>query len=254
MAGTSSWHNIGYCVDVMMKIDPGSVLDVGVGFGRWGMLVREFCEVWRGRYFSDQWTVRVDGIEAFEKNVCEYHRHFYNQIFVGDAAEFLTPDRCRYDLIILGDVLEHFERGAAQELLDRCIAGARYVMANIPLGAAYEQGEMYGNVYERHRSVWHVSDFQRRELRHYRLFRNYIERPYGVFVLSREDPKAVALGLFSSYETSAATPAEIEQLQARVSAVNAVLTSRAWRFLHIVRTSLPYRALRAIVRGVLQRR
>jgi SAM-dependent methyltransferase len=257
MAGTSSWHNIGYCVDVMMKIEPESVLDVGAGFGRWGVLAREFCDVWRGRFFPDQWTVRVDAVEAFEKNVCEWHRHFYNQIYVADAAELLTPERCDYDLIILGDVLEHFERGIAEDLLQRCVDRARYVMVNIPLGASYEQGDMYGNVYERHRSVWHVIDFHRRELRHFRLFRDYMERPYGVFVLSRDDPKGVALGLFSSWEVPAATPGEIEQLQARVNALThelrSILGSRSWRFMTTIRMSLPYRALRRIARRVLRR-
>ena len=241
----------------MMKIDPSSILDVGAGFGRWGMLAREFCEIWRGRFFPEEWIVKVDGVEAFEKNVLEYHRHFYNEIFVADAAEFLTPERCKYDLIILGDVLEHLERPVAQQLLERCIAGARYVMLNIPLGTHYEQGEMYGNVYERHRSVWHMGDFQRRELCHYRLFRNFMERPYGVFVLSREDPKGLALGLFSSYERSAATPAEIEQLQQRIDALayqlHSILASRSWRFMHALRMSLPYRAVRRLARLILRR-
>jgi len=244
MAGTSSWQNIGYCVDVIRKVDPQTVLDVGAGFGRWGMLVREFCEVWHARYFPQDWALRVDAVEAFPRNICDYHRHFYNEIHVADAAEFLTPERCRYDLVILGDVLEHFPRETALRLLERCVAGARYVLVNIPLGLDYEQDAMYGNRFERHLSTWHVSDFTNRpELRHHRLFRDFRGRPFGSFVLSRQDPEGVAKGLFSQYE-GAASDAEIAALAARMRVLRrdseelrAILGSRSWQLLSRLRRS-----------------
>lgn len=244
MAGTSSWHNLGYCVDVIMKVDPQSVLDVGAGFGRWGMLVREFCEVWHARYFPQDWALRVDAVEAFPQNICDYHRHFYNEIHLADAADFLTPERCRYDLVILGDVLEHFPRETALGVLERCVAGAGYVLVNIPLGSEYDQEAMYGNRFERHQSTWHVSDFTARpDLRHHRLFRDFRSRPFGSFVLSRQDPKGVAKGLFSEHEGAPGDPG-LAALAARVAALkrdseqlHAILGSRSWALLTWLRTT-----------------
>ena len=34
--GTSNWENIPYCIVIIRKVNPRKVLDVGVGFGRWG--------------------------------------------------------------------------------------------------------------------------------------------------------------------------------------------------------------------------
>lgn len=33
--GTSNWQNLSYCVELIRKEAPSSVLDIGVGFGRW---------------------------------------------------------------------------------------------------------------------------------------------------------------------------------------------------------------------------
>ncbi len=250
---TSNWQNIGYCIDAMMKINPSSILDVGAGFGRWGMLAREFCELWRERHFPSQWALRVDAVEAFADNISEYHHLFYNNIYVEDAAEFVSDEVCqRYDLIILGDVLEHLERKAGKDLLERCIANAKYVMVNIPLGPEWEQGEVYGNKFERHQAVWQPGDFQRPELRHHRLFRDYVGRPFGVFVLSREDACKLREGLCSCYEKTAEDMTELQQVAQIVENLRfelaAIYASRSWRLLHKIRTSLPGRVLRKVMR------
>lgn len=257
MAGTSSWHHIGYCVDVMKRIQPESVLDVGAGFGRWGMLVREFCEVWEGRYFPKDWAIRVDAVEVFEQNICEYHRGFYNTIAAADAATWLTPERCDYDLIILGDVLEHFERQTAERLLAQCIGGARYVLLSIPIGEDFEQPAKYGNPHERHKSFWHVHELARAELRHQRVFRDFRGRPFGVFVFSREDPKGVAERLFSCYEQAVDTPLEVHELAQRVAGLQhelrAIRSSRSWQLTERVRRNLGYRAVRWLAKRALGR-
>ena len=63
--GTSNWQNISYCVGILRRLQPASVLDVGTGFGRWGTLCREFLDVWEGREARSLWQARIEGIEAF---------------------------------------------------------------------------------------------------------------------------------------------------------------------------------------------
>ena len=60
--GTSNWQNISYCVGVLRRLKPASVLDVGTGFGRWGVLCREFLDVWEGREARSLWQTRIEGI------------------------------------------------------------------------------------------------------------------------------------------------------------------------------------------------
>jgi hypothetical protein len=213
--GTSNWQQVPFCVDVLMRIAPARVLDVGIGFGRWGIVVREFCDVWYGRVFPDQWAVHIEGIEAFPRSVTDYHRLFYNQIHLGDAAEVIPGLDGRWDVVIFGDVLEHFTKDVGRALLAHCLTHADYVLVNIPLGDDFEQGEVYENPYERHLAAWEVHDFEEFALVRRQLLRDYTGRRHGSFCLSRRDPKDVRTSLFSpgvSYADDIGTPADEDGL------------------------------------------
>lgn len=59
---------------MLRRINLESVLDVGVGFGRWGFSIREFLEAWAGRPLTIQWKLRIDVIEAFSPAIAPHHR------------------------------------------------------------------------------------------------------------------------------------------------------------------------------------
>jgi hypothetical protein len=87
------------------------------------------------------------------------YQHFLRGSLRGDAFDVI--DRLgAYDLVILGDVLEHFERARAERLLQKCFDHAPAIILNIPLGERWTQDAIYGNEYERHRSFWTWEDFE----------------------------------------------------------------------------------------------
>ncbi|MCA1962119.1 MAG: class I SAM-dependent methyltransferase, partial [Desulfomonile sp.] len=173
--GTSNWQNIPFCVEVLMKIEPKSVLDVGVGFGRWGMVAREFCEAWFGRLYRRDWVIRIEGIEAFADNIDHHHDNFYDKIHLGDAVEVLPRLLARdWDLVIFGDVIEHFPKEIGLKLLTMAVEKADYVLVNVPLGSGRPQREGCVNQYERLRSTWTSEDFQLPSLRRYAFFTDYV--------------------------------------------------------------------------------
>lgn len=183
--GTSNWQNIPFCINAIRRIQPRKILDVGVGFGRWGILCREFLEVWNERTHSVNWELQIDGVEIFKSNIEEYHKFFYSNIYNESISDFLIRTDYVYDLIILGDVVEHFEEKNAQDLLNLCLKRSEYVILNLPLGKDWQQGEIYGNLYERHLSFWEKKDIKGHDCVHYKIFRDYIGRKFGSFVLSK---------------------------------------------------------------------
>src|SRR5215216_1462982 len=189
--GTSNWQQIPFCVDVLLDVCPMRVLDLGVGFGRWGMLVREFCEEWKGRTHRENWRVQLEGIEIFPKNVEEYHHFFYNWIHVGDAAQIIQQMQERWHLIICGDVLQLCSRENAEQLLSRALDLADYVLVNSPIGNGWQRTSMYGNEFEEHRSFWQLSDFLNQLPVRYNVYKEYNGRDYGAFLLSRNDPNGL---------------------------------------------------------------
>ena len=42
---SSTWHNIETFVEIIRELKPASFLDIGVGNGKWGFLVREYTDV-----------------------------------------------------------------------------------------------------------------------------------------------------------------------------------------------------------------
>ncbi|MDA8138507.1 MAG: hypothetical protein M0036_07605 [Desulfobacteraceae bacterium] len=183
---TSIYSHIPTFVEFLRETKPSSVLDIGLGNGKLGFIAREMLDiVFGGRHRPEDWKIRIDGIEVFPDYIHEHQKAIYDEIHIGDAFEVL-PRLLEYDMIFLGDVLEHFEKHRAWQLLDRCMEHTKHhLILNIPLGDAWEQGTMYGNPHERHRSTWRWSDFEP-FVWQYKFFG---EDPiaYGTFLIRRED-------------------------------------------------------------------
>ena len=69
-----------------MDINPHSVLDIGPGFGKYGVLCREFLEIWDGRY-EYKFKRRIDCVEVFPDYITDLHRYIYNSIYTADAMD-----------------------------------------------------------------------------------------------------------------------------------------------------------------------
>jgi len=168
--GTSNWQHISYCIGILRRLMPKSFLDVGAGFGRWGLLAREFLDVWQDREPKELWQVRIDGIEAFEGCLTAVHEYIYDEVHVGDAVEVL-PRLGKYEMVFLGDVIEHQTKERGRELLRRALEHATgSTIVAIPIGDQWVQGvRSDGNPFSPHRSAWYLEDFDeypeaRREL------------------------------------------------------------------------------------------
>lgn len=179
--GTSNWQNIPFCIDIFRKFVPKSILDVGVGFGRWGILAHEFLDVWYDRDSPKEWQIRVEGIEVFKEAISSYHYSFYNKIYFGDAFAIL-PKLKPFDLVILGDVLEHFTPQKAEMVLNQSKVIGKFVMLIIPLGYNWHQDVKYGNPFEAHKSIWTDSQFATQDLLNKKLFQDFSGRPFGVYL------------------------------------------------------------------------
>jgi hypothetical protein len=67
----------------------------------------------------------------------------------------------RYDLIFIGDVIEHFTKDRGVELLKTLLSHANKAVVLTTPATEVEQGAAYGNELETHRSLWTEEDFRR---------------------------------------------------------------------------------------------
>jgi len=184
--GTSNWQNTSYNIELVRKLDPQSILDVGAGFGRWGILFREFLEIWDTGKYDGSWQRTIDAVEIFPGYIKDYHKYFYNEIFVTDALEFMKSTDRQYDLINFGDVIEHLDKANGEELIRTALTRCKYVLINIPIGKYWQQNGTEENPYEAHKSVWYNNDFTKYKYNKIKTFYDLVNREFSVVLIAND--------------------------------------------------------------------
>jgi len=184
---TSPYAHLYTIVEFLNNVRPASILDVGVGNGKMGFVARDLLDVMHGehgKFIKEDWKIKIEGIEIFPEYIQDHQRAIYDHIYIGNAYDVIDTLET-YDMIILGDVLEHFEKNQAHQFLDKCIAHSNmHVIVCIPLGEKWTQGAIYGNPYEKHLSFWSFEEFKPFACSH-NIFQ-YTPGAYGAFLIKKE--------------------------------------------------------------------
>lgn len=138
----SSDRGKGHIKRIVNKIKPKTALDIGVGAGTYAKMFPHL-----------EWT----GVEIWGPYIEQYGlRDLYPTLHNVDAREWEPTQR--YDVVFLGDVLEHMTVQEAQDLVKK-LKYPTTVIISIPIGP-YPQGEYDGNPYEKHiTDNWTVDEF-----------------------------------------------------------------------------------------------
>jgi len=143
----------------ILQRGPKSVLDIGIGFGKWGYLAREYTDVWRNRIYKNEWETVIHGIEGFGKYITPAIEYIYDEIFIGDAFKIL-PQLGHYDMIICIAMLEHFSKQEGILFLEECKRHAVFSIFTVPTNPI-PRGPKGGNKYQAHKSKWKLNELKR---------------------------------------------------------------------------------------------
>ena len=153
---SSRYNVIPFVLDQVVKIQPKSILDIGVGYGKYGVLFREYLDIWKTDNKYGQHTFKLIGVEAFigYKNPTW---QLYDMVYTRDVKELLPVlKKTSFDLVFMGDVIEHFKKDEGRKILDELVYNHLIIVT--PLNV-YVQGKVYNNEYEVHQSAWKHQDF-----------------------------------------------------------------------------------------------
>lgn len=124
---------------------PKKILDVGCGYGKYSVLLREYLDP----------DPVVDGVEAWEPYVKKHGlKKLYHKLYVSDVLDLTQEELDEYDLVMMGDVIEHIEKEPAIELLSR-IKG--WVIIATPFDHFHTDEGLPPT--EAHVSHWTIEDF-----------------------------------------------------------------------------------------------
>jgi hypothetical protein len=145
-----SFTVIPHVAELLATRRPARVLDLGIGSGFYGAVVRQWVDLG-----VRPWRTVLVGVEAW----AEYRNplwDLYNLIIVDTIQAYFSAFRDEFDCVVLGDVLEHFDpdQGTAvlREGQARVAPGGMMIVATPAV--FFEQSAVYGNEFERHRSCW----------------------------------------------------------------------------------------------------
>lgn len=143
---TSNLHNAPEVCRLVRETGSQRVLDVGPGWGKYGVLLREYAQ-----------AKVVDAVEAWEPYVADHRlRGIYDDVIVADVLDLDGETLAGYDCVLMVSVIEHLDKKAALAFLGRLpgwaviATPAKWMQENHPVPT------------ERHKSLWTVKDFGRR--------------------------------------------------------------------------------------------
>jgi len=180
----SSYHgHISDVIDLYLKASPKTVLDIGIGFGKWGVLFREYGDIFRGRFGQKDWKVKIDGVEIFEDYSNEIYTSVYSHVYFNSIEDFVKEamlHQVSYNFIFAGDVIEHLTKEIALSLLKNLKTISQKLVISIPLTDRWPQGEVFGNKFETHLSVWEEKDLDP-IFPNKKLYKNQAGKDIGLF-------------------------------------------------------------------------
>jgi hypothetical protein len=180
---SSRYEHISDSVSLIVRLQPRSLLDVGCGFGRWGFLAREFCDIFALRYDKKDWQTQIDAVEVFAGYLCDHHHYIYDNVYIQPIEKFVA-NMGEYDVIYMGDVIEHIQKAEGMKTLQILRQKAKKaVIIALPLGSKWPQGKFLGNAYEEHRAIWTHKDIKELQPDYLKIY-SVNKRPYALVAWS----------------------------------------------------------------------
>lgn len=154
---SSQHYHISKIMNLIVALKPNSVLDIGSGYGKYGVLCREYLELWDGRQNYNQRLRRIDSVEVFKDYITPIHDFVYDHVYVGNILTLIDEIHFHYDLVLLIDVLEHFSKTDGTFLLKTILERNGGIIISTPKNPTVQTGA-FGNVFETHMSKWTKSE------------------------------------------------------------------------------------------------
>jgi 2-polyprenyl-3-methyl-5-hydroxy-6-metoxy-1,4-benzoquinol methylase len=150
----SHHRNIIKVINTIDGIKPSSILDVGFGFGKYGLLLRERYDVRFKRVNRDQWKIKIDGVDIYDGYIAPHIQYIYSTIYIGHIHRLIN-NLLIYDVILLIDVLEHMAKWKGIEVVKALYEKTNKLMLfSFPNKFSGGECSDWPNRYEEHRCLW----------------------------------------------------------------------------------------------------
>ena len=162
----SHWLSNGTTKKLLSNIKINTFLDIGAGAGKYGKMISKYHP-----------QAKKIGLEIDATYIQEFNLHeIYDEILNFPAIDLIEKSiNSSYDLVIIGDCIEHMKKSEGIDLLNFLVYRSKYILIHYP--NEYIQGAEDDHIHEAHISIWHESDFQ---AFNYKLIKNGFMHTYAI--------------------------------------------------------------------------
>jgi hypothetical protein len=154
---------------VLQTLQPARILDIGAGQGKYGKMARA----------AGLSAAEITAVECDTSLNAGLATAGYSEVLNITGQQLLDQPNQRYDLVIMGDVIEHMKHSDGQDLLEFLNYRSRYLLIITPECMPMNTPDFYAG----HNSLWtpramqwhDLWAHQRCRLMHFYLLRGYLD-------------------------------------------------------------------------------
>lgn len=135
--------------EALRFIKPDILLDLGAGAGKYGLMARK-----------NNFALKTIAVETESDYIEKFNLHsIYTEVWNTSCIDLIRPEHygARFDVVIIGDLIEHLKKSDGVDLLNFLIYRSRWIVVQVP--RHYVQNIVGGHSSEAHVSVWAETDF-----------------------------------------------------------------------------------------------
>jgi len=165
-----SWNTFDEVVrHVLQTLQPARILDIGAGQGKYGKMARD----------AGLKTTEIAAVECDTALNAGLTTAGYNEVLNITAQQLLDHPERQYDLVILGDVIEHMKHSDGQDLLEFLNYRCSYLLIVTPECMPMSDANFYvghNSLWTPRAMQWHdLWAHQRCRVMHFYLLRGYLD-------------------------------------------------------------------------------
>ena len=142
----------GHVSELIGMLRPASILDIGPGAGKYGKMARQVAA-------AKGFVPQVTAMEIDQSYVDEFGLNdLYDRVIVGDAVDLIKTPAIRFDMVIIGDCIEHLRKSDGIDLLNFLMYRTAHIVVVYPDGFLQDGSDDHPA--EAHISAWNIEDFR----------------------------------------------------------------------------------------------
>lgn len=156
---TSSPKLIDDVVMTVSRVSPKTILDVGCGYGKYGVLLREVLELWCPEpKFPTAGRIKIDAVEINSSYITQLTHEIYDEVYQADIMNVID-NLPKYDLILMVELIEHLSIEDGKELIRKAKEKCGMVVIVTPANPHGRSIEL-GNPTDEATCFWSEEDFE----------------------------------------------------------------------------------------------